>query len=104
MDRTYLIDDEEREVGPEPLPPRVTDVRALPNHRLRLAFSTGEVRDYDVTPWLERGIFERLRDPALFEQVYLDGGTAAWPGGLDIGPRTLYEGSVYVREATAVEL
>jgi len=76
--------------GPEPIGPRVRDVEALSGHRIRLLFDNGEVRIYDMTPYLERGVFRVLRDPAIFCEVFVDGGTAAWPGGLDVSPDMLY--------------
>ena len=37
------------------------------------------------------GVFEPLRDPARFREVFVDdGGTVAWPNGVDLAPEILY--------------
>lgn len=72
------------------LGPDVIDVEPLPDHRIRLLFEGGDIRIFDMTPFLDRGVFRKLQDPAVFDAVYVDGGTAAWPGGVDVCPETLY--------------
>lgn len=68
------------------LPPlvRITAVEVVGEHELRLTFE-------DDTEW--RGVFEPLRDPAQFAQVFVDEpfGTITWPNGLDMAPEPLYE-------------
>jgi hypothetical protein len=53
---------------------RVVEVEHLGEHRLRLRFSDGLVRELDfadaVTEW--GGVFEPLADPAFFAQVAVD--------------------------------
>lgn len=36
------------------------------------------------------GVFESLKDPALFCQAYLDAGVVSWPGDIDIAPDAMY--------------
>ena len=72
----------------------VTSVEVLPNYQLRLVFDTGESKVFDVTPYLDWGIFKRLRNVNLFRQVYISFGTIAWPGDLDLDPEMLYEKSL----------
>ena len=74
----------------------VTSVEPLADHRLKVAFSTGEVKLFDVTPYLDRGIFSRLRDPVLFSQAYVAYDTVCWPGNLDIAPETLFDRGVAI--------
>ena len=72
----------------------VTSVRVRPNFQLELEFDSGEVRLFDARPYLERGEFQRLKDPALFSQAYPACDTVCWPGNLDIAPETLHDCSV----------
>jgi len=70
----------------------VTAVEVIGLYRLRLSFEDGTVGDVDFTERLWRGVFEPLKDPAFFARVEIDaeGGTIAWPGGLDMAPEPLY--------------
>ena len=74
---------------------RIADAEPLGDHALRLIFSTGEVREVDVSPVLEQmsgPMFEPLRDPSYFARVSVDPvcGTVVWPNGADLAPTALY--------------
>ena len=73
--------------------PRIARVSAESSYRLRLTFTNGEVRVFDVTPWLDKGVFRLLRDKAIFKSVHPWHGTVQWSGGQDLCPDTLYEDS-----------
>ncbi|OGS98557.1 MAG: hypothetical protein A3F73_07875 [Gallionellales bacterium RIFCSPLOWO2_12_FULL_59_22] len=64
------------------------------DYHLVLTFSTGETRLFDARPYLQRGIFTRLKDLSLFKQAHVACDTVCWPGNLDIAPETLYDRSV----------
>jgi hypothetical protein len=71
----------------------VTHVELIGDFRLRLAFDDGLEGEVDFAGRLPRyNLFAPLADPAYFAQVRLDeeGGTIAWPNGLDIAPDTLH--------------
>ena len=72
---------------------RVTDVKVRDCYRLELTFDTGRTRVFDAAPCLQMGVFQRLRDPALFRQAYVAFGTVCWPGDFDIAPETPYDRS-----------
>ena len=71
----------------------VTAVEVIGPYRLRLEFADGTVGDVDLSDEDWNGVFEPLRDPALFDRVRVDpdAGTITWPGGLDMAPEPLYE-------------
>ena len=77
--------------------PRVTNVVPEGGHTLRLTFTNGEVRVFDVTPWLDKGVFRELREESLFKSVRPWHGTVQWSGGQDLCPDTLYEDGVPMR-------
>jgi len=71
---------------------RVTDVEPLDDHRLRVSFNDGVVRDVDCTFLFRGALGEPLCDPEYFKQVRVDeeGGTVVWPNGLDPAPELLH--------------
>jgi hypothetical protein len=69
---------------------KVIQVKALDDYQLELSFNTGETRVFDVGPYLDKGIFTELRDPAYFRSVRLVFGSIAWPNEQDFGPESLY--------------
>jgi hypothetical protein len=85
------------------IPPllHVTGVEVIGDHELRLTFEDGTVGDvaFGDEEWF--GVFEPLRDPAAFAEVYVDGqfGTIAWPNGLDMAPEPLYAAALKRRVA-----
>jgi Protein of unknown function (DUF2442) len=71
---------------------RVTDVKPLDGHRLRVEFNDGVVRDVDCTFLLHGTLGEPLRDPEYFGQARVDedARTVVWPNGLDPAPELLH--------------
>ncbi len=77
------------------LNPRIKKVQPLADFQLRLTFTNGEIRIYDVRPLVARGgVFRELQDASAFRSVRPRYGTVQWSGGQDICPDTLYEDSV----------
>jgi hypothetical protein len=74
--------------------PRVSRVVPNDDYTLTLTFADAQVRSFDVSPYLERGIFTELNDPRRFKKVRVSMGTVCWQGGQDFCPDTLYEESV----------
>ena len=70
--------------------PYVKSVRALNDYEVALEFENGERRIFDMTPYLNRGIFVRLQNRALFQAARVVAGSVEWPGGLDLSYDTLY--------------
>ncbi len=82
--------------------PRVTSVKAMPEYRLELTFTSGEVGIYDCRPLLSFGVFVEFRDEAYFRQARVVNGTVAWPNGQDICPDTLYMDSRRTKPANCM--
>lgn len=77
--------------------PRVEKVKALENYQLELTFNNGEVRVFDVAPYLDSGIFRELRNENFFKSVTTFMGSVKWPHEQDFCPDSLYEDSVLVK-------
>jgi Protein of unknown function (DUF2442) len=74
--------------------PRVKEVKPNFDFTLTLTFSNGEVRVFDVKPYLRIGIFQQLNEPGLFNSVRVVLGSIQWQNGQDFCPDTLYLQSV----------
>ena len=74
--------------------PDVIDVQPLDDYILRLIFEGGEVRDFDVKPYLGFGIFKELRQASYFQEAYVEFGSVEWPHGQGLSYDTLYLESV----------
>lgn len=74
-------------------PWQVKQVRPLAGFRLEVKFADGTQGLVDMARFLARdcGVFEPLREASLFNQVFVDDGAVAWPGGLDLAPDTMHE-------------
>lgn len=70
--------------------PFVKSVRPLDDFELEILFENGERRKFDVKPYLQRGVFVRLRDAGVFRAPRVVAGSVEWPGGLDLSYDTLY--------------
>ncbi len=70
--------------------PRVKDVKPNPDYTLTLTFSNGEVKIFDVKPYMDKGIFRELRDRSVFNSVKPFLGSIQWQNGQDFCPDTLY--------------
>jgi Protein of unknown function (DUF2442) len=74
-------------------PWRVTQVEALPEFRLRVAFADGLAGVVDMARLLhssQAGVFAALLDPSLFAQVSIEYGVVTWPGELDLAPDAMH--------------
>jgi len=85
----------------------VKKVKALKNHQLELTFENHVVKIFDVNPYLDLGVFQKLKNEKIFGKARILFGTVSWPGGIDIDPETLYEDGVippamYIAEECAV--
>ena len=78
---------------------RVTAVELVGPSTIRVWFDDESVRDVDLSGELWGEVFEPLRDPAFFRQVYVntETGTIEWPNGADIAPTFLRQKGVAVR-------
>lgn len=68
----------------------VVEVVVKDDYVLHLVFENGERRVFDMSPYMEKCPFSRLKDSPLFKLATVDYGTVVWPGEIDIAPETLY--------------
>ena len=67
-------------------------VRALNNYCIEVSVQDERIGRFDMTPYLDNGLFKRLREPGYFARVAVRLGAVCWPDGQDIAPDTLMAG------------
>jgi len=78
----------------------VKAVKPLPDFRIYVEIENGCKGIFDLTPYLDRGVFRELRDVNYFNRVGILFGAVTWPNGQDIAPETLLSEMLSV-ESTA---
>ena len=76
----------------------VTNVFPTNDYNLILTFGNGEKRQLDMKPFLNKGIFQELRDVELFNSVRVCFDTIEWANEADLDPEMLYQSSVLLNE------
>ena len=62
------------------------------NYVYHVVFDDGTNGDVNFAEYIGKGpVFEPLRDLQFFRKAVIEGGTIAWPNGVDIAPEALYE-------------
>lgn len=74
--------------------PDVVKVQVQDGYVLFLEFENGERRCFDMMPLLDQRPWLRIKPVPLFSRAFVENGTVAWPGNIDIAPETLYDLSV----------
>ncbi len=78
--------------------PRIKGVKPMDDYKLRLTFTNGQVRIFDVKPYLSQGVFRELRNIEIFQSVKTVLGSIQWQNGQDFCPDTLYLESKRLRK------
>mgnify|MGYP000458414999 CR=1 FL=1 len=70
--------------------PALESVLPLPDYKLQIHFKNGEKKLFDVTPFLDKGIFKELKEQSYFKSVKLDFSSVEWPNEQDFSKDSLY--------------
>ena len=70
--------------------PNVKAVTARSAYKLEVDFENGEVKEFDVSPYLDKGIFVDLKNEEYFQKVRVAFGSIEWPNEQDFSKDTLY--------------
>ena len=75
--------------------PRAKSVSCVSDTVLEITFLNGEVKLFDVQPYLSYPVYQRLKDKEFFQKAHIVNGIVAWDNEIDFDPDTLYiEGKV----------
>ena len=69
----------------------VKTVRPLPDYKIYVEIEDGRKGIFDVSPYLNHGVFKELKDLNYFNQVGISFGAVTWPHEQDIAPETLID-------------
>ena len=69
---------------------KIKKVEVLSNYQLLLTFDNGEIRIKDMKPYLNKGVFQKLKDKDFFNTVKICYGTISWGEKIDICADNLY--------------
>jgi hypothetical protein len=78
------------------LQPKLLSVEPYENYTLLLSYETGEIKLFDVKPYITGDWYSELFSTEYFNTVHTirDGKGIEWGNGQDIAPHELYELSV----------
>ena len=77
---------------------KIVSVEPLDDYKILLTFSNNEKRIKDMKPYLDKGVFQKLKDKNLFNNVQLSYGTVTWDGEIDLCADSIYETSTIYNE------
>jgi hypothetical protein len=77
----------------------VTHVKVQARFILLLEFENGERRSFNMANYIDQKPWVRLKSGNAFHSAFVENGTVAWPGNIDIDPETLYELSVPLNDS-----
>ena len=69
----------------------VVGVEPHKDNTLLLIFENQEKRLFDMTPYLDKKPFTKLKGSPLFMKATIAHGTVVWPENIDIAPETLWD-------------
>lgn len=67
----------------------VKQVKPLADYRIYVELEDGSKGIFDLKPYLDRGVFQELKNVHYFNQVGILFGAVTWPHEQDIAPETL---------------
>jgi len=82
------------------LRPRAIDVFPEEDYVLKIIFDNGDIRLFDVKPYIRGEWYGKLADRQYFRAVKTDGFTVVWPDGQDLCPDEIYDLGITVDPVT----
>jgi hypothetical protein len=69
----------------------VTKVQPMDMLKLAVEFADGTRGEVEFKETHLYGVFDKLRDPKVFQAVSCNSGFVEWPGDVDLAPDAMYE-------------
>ncbi|MFW5758810.1 MAG: DUF2442 domain-containing protein [Bacteroidota bacterium] len=74
----------------------IKEVKTQKDYTLLLRYENGELRQFDMKPYLDLGIFQELKDPTMFNTVKPSFDSIEWANEADLDPEILYKNSTRI--------
>ena len=71
----------------------IIKVEPLKDYKLLLTFSNNEKKIKDMKPYLDKGVFKKLKNIEFFNNVEIKYGTISWGEDIDMCADSLYNTS-----------
>lgn len=72
---------------------RIKAVQALDDYQILVTYDNNEKRIKDMKPYLEKGVFQKLKNKEFFKTVKIAYGTVTWGNDIDLCADSIYETS-----------
>ena len=68
---------------------KVVSAEPIQGYKLRIQLSNGKRGLFDVSPYLDKGVFHELKEPSYFSRVKVAFGGVMWPHEQDFSAGTI---------------
>jgi hypothetical protein len=69
---------------------KIKSLNVLDDYKLAVVFENEEKRTFNLSPYLDKGVFQELKDKDYFKQVKNEAYFIHWPNEQDLSSDTLY--------------
>jgi hypothetical protein len=80
--------------------PAVVNVVPRDNYQIYVEFDNDECGILNMEPYLDFGIFSKIKDQSLFAKVRVSFDTIEWGNGIDLDPQFVYEKCIKEKRLT----
>jgi len=80
--------------------PKILNVEPLDDYKIKIYYETGEIKLFNVSPYISGSWYEELNNNEYFKTIHLvsNGRGIEWENGQDISPHELYDLSILIDE------
>jgi len=80
--------------------PAVVNVVPRDNYQIYVEFDNDECGILNMEPYLDFGIFSKIKDQSLFAKVRVSFDTIEWENGIDLDPQFVYDKCIKEKRVT----
>lgn len=80
--------------------PAVVNVVPRDNYQIYVEFDNNECGILNMEPYLDFGIFSKIKDQSLFSKVRVSFDTIEWGNGIDLDPQFVYDKCIKEKRVT----